>query len=121
MKSPFAIDGFAPAVAVALTIMVPAPAAATAPLESPARPTTEAGHLERIAAFERSGSPADPAYVTALTGLSLLYVNQGRYAEAVPVLRRALAASERIAGPDHPTTREVRATLMLAEAFVGRR
>lgn len=118
MKSIPTIGGLALAVAAAFAIPLSHPAAATAPLENPAGPTTEAGHLERVASFERRGSPADPAYVTALTGLALYYVNQGRHAEAVPALRRALAAGERIFGPDHPTTREIRATLLMAEAFV---
>lgn len=85
-----------------------------------ARPATEAEHLARVASFERGEAPADPAYLGALVGLSGFYVNQGRYAESLPVLRRAVAASERIHGPEHAVTREVRATLLLAEAFVAR-
>jgi hypothetical protein len=118
MKLVPTFDGLALASAAAFAILVPNSAAATAPLENPAQPTTEAGHLERVASFERRGSPTDPTYVEALTGLSLFYANQGNYAQAVPVLRRALAASERIFGPDHSTTREIRTTLLMAEAFV---
>jgi hypothetical protein len=87
----------------------------------PTGPPAEAELLDRLSAFEREELPSDPAYVAALSRLSLIYDNQGRHAEAVPLLRRALAASERIAGPEHPMTREIRASLMLAEAFVKAR
>ena len=109
------------AVAGGLAFLASPQTAAAASSEAPAAPTTEAAHLERIAAFERAGTPTDPAYLEALSGLSLFYVGQARYADAIPVLRRALAASERIAGPEHRVTQEFRASLALAEAFVSRR
>jgi hypothetical protein len=108
------------AMAAALALLPPLPAAAAAPPEAAAQPTTEAGHLERVAAFERAGPPTDPAYLDALGGLSLFYFNQGRHADALPVLRRALAASERIHGAEHALTREIRATLLLLENFINR-
>ncbi len=120
MKLPSLLAGLAPCAALAFAVAIPAPSA-LAGAEVPDRPATEAELLDRLSAFEREEQPSDPAYVAALSRLSLLYVNQGRHAEAVPLLRRALAASERIAGPDHPATREIRASLMLAEAFVGAR
>jgi hypothetical protein len=102
-------------------VLASAPIAAAASFENPAAPASEADHLQRIASFERGGTPTDPAYLEALSNLSLFYVNQGRYAEAVPLLRRGLAASERIVGPEHEVTREFRASLALVEAFVSRR
>jgi hypothetical protein len=105
----------------ALTMAAPASPAASLQSDNAIQPTTESDHLDRVAAFEEAGPPADPAYLTALSGLALFYVDQARYAEAIPVLRRALEASARIVGPDHELTREIRATLLLTEAFVNRR
>ncbi len=120
MKSVFLSARLALA-AASITAALAAPQTAAAASETRAQPATEAEHLERIAAFERAATPTDPAYLTALSSLGLFYVNQGRYADAVPVLRRGLAASERIVGPEHQVTRELRSSLALAEAFVGRR
>jgi tetratricopeptide (TPR) repeat protein len=39
---------------------------------------------------------------TALNNLGLLYYAQGRYQEAEPLYRRALALREKVLGPDHP-------------------
>jgi Tfp pilus assembly protein PilF len=39
---------------------------------------------------------------TSLSGLALLYVNQGRYADAEPLLQRSLAIREKALGRDHP-------------------
>lgn len=109
--------------ALALLLATPGagqPPSPPAPAAAEEAPTTEAGQLARVAAFEQAGPPTDPAYLDALAGLSLFYFNQGRHAEALPVLRRAVAASERIHGPEHPLTREVRATLQLLEGFLSR-
>ncbi len=38
----------------------------------------------------------------SLTNLAILYQTQGRYAEAEPLHRRALAIREKALGPDHP-------------------
>ena len=38
----------------------------------------------------------------ALNNLALLYDDQGRYAEAEPLYKRALAIDEKALGPDHP-------------------
>ena len=121
MKSRTGSGALALSVAASLATVTSPQTAAAALSEAPAAPTTEAAHLERIAAFERAGTPTDPAYLEALSGLSLFYVGQARYADAIPVLRRALAASERIAGPEHHVTQKFRASLALAEAFVRRR
>ena len=39
---------------------------------------------------------------TSLNNLAELYYNQGRYAEAEPLYRRALAKWEKALGPEHP-------------------
>ncbi len=39
---------------------------------------------------------------TSLTGLTVLYHAQGRYAEAEPLYERALAIWEGALGPEHP-------------------
>lgn len=83
---------------------------------------TEVERVERVvASFERNGPSSDPAYLDALGSLARIYVNQGRYADAVPVLRRAHAASERIHGADHDLTEQIRVTLLLAERFANPR
>ena len=38
----------------------------------------------------------------ALNNLAALYDDQGRYAEAEPLYKRALAIDEKALGPDHP-------------------
>ena len=38
---------------------------------------------------------------TALYGLAVLYVQQGRYAEAEPVYKRTLNINEKALGPEH--------------------
>jgi hypothetical protein len=37
----------------------------------------------------------------SLNNLASLYVNQGRYVEAKPLLERGLSICERVFGPDH--------------------
>ena len=39
---------------------------------------------------------------TVLNNLALLYASQGRYADAGPLVRRALAIYEKAFGPEHP-------------------
>ena len=109
--------------ALVLAAMAAAPTAslaAAAQVEEGAEPATEAEHLARVAAFEAAGEPSDPDYLDALAGLSLFYVDQGRHADALPVLRRALAASERMLGARDEVTEEIRMTLVLLERFVDR-
>ena len=58
-----------------------------------------------VAAFkeaERFG-PQDPRLATSLNNLAVLYGTQGKYAEAEPLQKRALAINEKALGPDHPT------------------
>src|SRR5262245_46930961 len=47
-------------------------------------------------------TPMDPEVGTLLNNLAELYRVQGRYAEAEPLYKRALAISEKALGPDHP-------------------
>ena len=52
---------------------------------------------------------------TSLNNLALLYDDQGRYAEAEPRYKRALAILEKALGPEHPnvaTTLENHASLL---------
>jgi tetratricopeptide (TPR) repeat protein len=43
-----------------------------------------------------------PAVATCLNGLAWLYREQGRYSEAEPLLRDALAMLKRLLGEEHP-------------------
>jgi uncharacterized protein HemY len=43
-----------------------------------------------------------PDVAEALRGLGYDYLDQGRYAEAEPLLKRSLAIREKVLGPDHP-------------------
>jgi len=54
------------------------------------------------AAVRRREGTASRCYAVALNNLALLYDNQGRYAEAEPLYKRALAIWEKALGPDHP-------------------
>ena len=46
--------------------------------------------------------PQDPRLATSLNDLGEVYLLQGRYAEAEPLLKRALAIRENALGPEHP-------------------
>jgi tetratricopeptide (TPR) repeat protein len=46
--------------------------------------------------------PQDPRLATSLNGLAALYRSLGRYTEAEPLHKRALAIREKALGPDHP-------------------
>ncbi|MCP9787362.1 CHAT domain-containing tetratricopeptide repeat protein, partial [Cyanobium sp. N5-Cardenillas] len=48
--------------------------------------------------------PEHPNTAQALNNLAFLYVNQGRYGEAEPLYKRALAIFEKALGPEHPNT-----------------
>ena len=49
-----------------------------------------------------SFGPQDPRLATSLNNLALLYLTQSKYAEAEPLLKRALAIWEKALGPEHP-------------------
>ena len=44
----------------------------------------------------------DPRLATSLNNLALLYEAQGKYVEAEPLYKRALAIDEKAVGPEHP-------------------
>ncbi len=46
--------------------------------------------------------PQDPRLATSLNNLAIIYNEQGRYAEAEPLYKRALAIWEKALGPEHP-------------------
>ncbi len=54
-----------------------------------------------LSAAEAFG-PNDPRLATTLNNLALFYNTQGRYAEAEPLYKRALAIREKALGPEHP-------------------
>ena len=54
--------------------------------------------LEAAKAF----GPDDLRLATTLNNLAVLYDEQGRYAEAEPLYKRALAIMEQVLGPEHP-------------------
>ncbi len=47
----------------------------------------------------------DPRFAASLSNLALLYDDQGRYAEAEPLFKRALTINEKALGREHPNTR----------------
>ena len=55
-----------------------------------------------------------------LNNLAGLYLSQGRYAEAEPLYKRALAITEKALGPDHPDGRQPRSTTWPVLYFVQR-
>ena len=52
--------------------------------------------------MRRISAPIILTWPQALNNLAALYYGKGRYAEAEPLLKRALAIRERILSPDHP-------------------
>ena len=55
-----------------------------------------------VATSERTLGLNHPALSQYLSGLGLLYIEQGEYTQAEPLLKRALAIREKALGPDHP-------------------
>ena len=55
-----------------------------------------------VAIAEKSYGPEHPNIARHLNNLAELYYNQGRYAEAEPLYRRALVIDEKSYGPDRP-------------------
>ena len=55
-----------------------------------------------LAIWERVLGPEHPDVATGLNNLALLYDDQGKYAEAEPLYKRALAIWEKALGPEHP-------------------
>jgi len=57
---------------------------------------------ESVHVGEATVGDESPALASSLNLLALLYDKQGRYADAEPLLKRALAINEKALGPDHP-------------------
>jgi CHAT domain-containing protein len=55
-----------------------------------------------LAITEKALGRDHPNVAAALNNLALLYVGQGRYAEAEPLYHRSVAIGEKALGPDHP-------------------
>lgn len=51
---------------------------------------------------QKMGHRLDGAFCQKINTLAGLYVDQGQYAQAEPLFRRALAINEKSLGPDHP-------------------
>jgi len=62
----------------------------------------------------------DPRLATSLNGLAGVYRAQGRYAEAEPLYRRALAIREKALGAEHPDVAQSLNNLALLYAAQGR-
>ena len=56
----------------------------------------------RWRSLEKALGPDHPDVAQSLNNLAALYVDQGRYADAEPLYKRALAIREKALGPDHP-------------------
>lgn len=61
-----------------------------------------------LAIREKTLGPEHPDTALTLNNLAMLYSNQGKYEEAVPLYQRALAISEKALGPEHPNTIVIR-------------
>ncbi|HEY1939568.1 MAG TPA: tetratricopeptide repeat protein [Candidatus Angelobacter sp.] len=70
---------------------------------------------------DKALGPEHPDTATCLNNLAVLYHEQGKYYEAEPLFRRALAIWEEARGPDHPNTVQVRNNLILSIARPQRR
>jgi tetratricopeptide (TPR) repeat protein len=77
----------------------------------------EGGTLDFFAGFL---GLASPGLGTSLNNLAMIYEKQGRYAEAEPLLTRALAIQEKALGPDHPDVADSLNNLATLYAEQGR-
>jgi tetratricopeptide (TPR) repeat protein len=64
-----------------------------------------------LAMMEATGATDRPELRIALRELGRLYYHQGAYAEAEPLLERALALAQRVLGPNAPEVAEIREDL----------
>ncbi len=65
--------------------------------------------------MEKALGPDHPSVATNLNNLAVLYRAHGKYAEAEPLYKRALAIVEKGLGPEHPsvaTSLEIYAALL---------
>jgi tetratricopeptide (TPR) repeat protein len=69
-------------------------------------------YYERMIAIDiKALGPYHPSVADDLTGLALLYISQQRYAEAEPLLRRALSIYESVYGSDNLLVTRTRSSL----------
>src|SRR5262249_38945600 len=61
---------------------------------------------EQYIEFARKRGEEDPEHATAIALQALLYRVGGRYAQAEPLAKRALAIREKVLGPDNPRVTE---------------
>ena len=66
----------------------------------------------------RAGIPR--AVGTSLSNLAGMYMDQGRYAEADPLFKRALAIDEKALGPEHPDVGQSLNNLAAVYLYQGR-
>ncbi len=73
------------------------------------------------AVMEAEGfGPQDPRAATSLNNLAAVYHLQGKYAEAEPLYKRALAIWEKALGPEHPDVAQSLNNLALLYQDQGR-
>ena len=56
----------------------------------------------------------------SLNGLANLYSTQGKFTDAEPLYQRVLTIRENVLGPFHPLTTEIRESLRVVLAALGR-
>ena len=72
-------------------------------LYQPKRATRMLNRLQTVVDnSEKALGPNHPNVAFSLNNLAALYASQGRYADAEPLLKRALAVRETVLGPSHP-------------------
>jgi hypothetical protein len=70
--------------------------------------------------LERALGPDHPEVATALNNLAGLDARLGRYTEAEPLYKRAIAIDEKALGPGHPTVAQLRGNLATMYDAQGR-
>ncbi|MGD0247030.1 MAG: tetratricopeptide repeat protein, partial [Streptosporangiaceae bacterium] len=70
--------------------------------------------------LERLLGPSHPDTLSACNGLAAAYHALGRTADAIPLIRKVLAARELLLGADHPRTLAARNNLAVAYRTTGR-
>ena len=64
-----------------------------------------------LAIWERALGPDHPHVAIGLNNLAFLCMEQGKYAEALPLYERAVSIAEAALGPEHPNTKVLRKNL----------
>ena len=57
---------------------------------------------------EKTLGPEHPDLATRLNNLAILYNTQGKYEQVEPLYQRAIAIREKVFGPEHPFTIQVK-------------